>query len=162
MERGTERLMAPINLSVDAFGRLVLIGTNGERHVGVEPVRAFPLSHPNRFVALVDEKGREVCTIDDPSTLPASVRLVLEAELKKREFVPVLHRVFWTSAESPPAEWEVETDRGVTRFTIDADDQIRRLGEGRVLITDTRGLRYLVPDTSGLDPRSLRALERYL
>ncbi|HEU5118008.1 MAG TPA: DUF1854 domain-containing protein [Isosphaeraceae bacterium] len=151
-----------LKLSVDSFGRLVLTDADGEHHVGVEPVRAFPLSHPDRFFALVNDRGREVFTIDDPSTLPPEVRSVLEAELRKREFVPVLRRVLWTSAESPPAEWEVETDRGLTRFTIDADDQIRRLGAGRVLITDTRGLRYLVPDTSSLDSRSLRALERYL
>jgi hypothetical protein len=154
--------MTPLNLTTDPFGRLVLTDSDGQRHVGVEPVRAFPFSHPDRFVALVDAQGREICMVEDPAHLPESVRSVLDAELKKREFVPEVRRIVWTSADSPPAEWEVETDRGLTRFTIEADDQIRRLGKGRVLITDTRGLRYLVPDTSALDPRSLRALERYL
>ncbi len=75
--------MEQLNLSVDTFGRLVLTDADGERHVGVEPVRAFPLSHPDRFVALVDERGREVFTVDDPSTLPPAVRSVLEAELRE-------------------------------------------------------------------------------
>lgn len=154
--------MLPIHLSLDSFGRLILIDSDGHRYEGVEPVRAFPLSHPDRFIAFLDARGREVCLIEDPADLPPNTRSALDLELAKREFVPILRRVLWTSAETPPAEWEVETDRGLTRFTLDADDQVRRLGDRRVLITDIRGLRYLVPDTAKLDPRSTRSLERYL
>ncbi len=33
-------------LERDALGRLVFIDSNGERHVGVHPVRAFPITAP--------------------------------------------------------------------------------------------------------------------
>ena len=42
------------------------------------------------------------------------------------------------------------------------EDEIRRLGAHRVLIADTRKLRYQVPDTRSLDLESRRVLERYL
>ena len=56
----------------------------------------------------------------------------------------------------------METDRGPTRFTLESEDDVRRLGAHRVLITDAKRLRYHVPDTRALDPASRRVLERYL
>lgn len=152
----------PIQLSVDEFGRLVLIDADGNRHVGVEPVRAFPLSDPERWVSLVDAEGNELACIEDPAALRPEPRKRLEAELARREFVPVIQRILRVSAPNPPAEWEVQTDRGMTRFLFHSDDDIRRLGPGRVLIVDARGMRYEIPDVSALDPASRRMLERHL
>ena len=36
-------------LERDAFGRLVLTDIEGVRHVGVVPVRAFPLTAPDSY-----------------------------------------------------------------------------------------------------------------
>ena len=47
--------------------------------------------------------------------------------------------------------WDVETDRGPARFTLDTEDDVRRISAHRVLITDSRKLRYQVPDTRTLD-----------
>ncbi len=149
-------------LSLDPFGRLVLIDAEGERHVGVEPVRAFPLSDPGRWISLVDDSGREVAMVERLDDLAPPVRHLLEQELGRREFVPTITRIVRVSGDTTPNEWEVETDRGPTRFTLDSEDQVRRLGPGRALITDARGLRYHVPDAQGLDPASRRTLERYL
>ncbi len=149
-------------LNHDDWGRLVLIDSEGVRHVGVEPVRAFPLSEPQRWIALLDANGHELVLITDLDTLTPENRQALEEELRRREFVPVLRRIVRISSDSPPCEWDVETDRGPTRFTLDSEDQIRRLGSERVLITDTRGLRYLIPDIRALDPQSRLRLERYL
>ena len=46
-------------LERDAFGRLVLIDAQGERHAGVVPVRAFPLTAPSAGLSLVGSDGRE-------------------------------------------------------------------------------------------------------
>ena len=47
-------------LSYDAWGRLVLIDAEGCRHVGVEPVRSYPLSDPSHWVSICDPNGREI------------------------------------------------------------------------------------------------------
>ena len=149
-------------LSIDAWGRLVLTDADGRRHVGVEPVRAFPLTVVGHWIALVDEKGREVLMIEDLARLDPEVRSLLERELASREFVPVVRKITRIIGDSTPCEWEAETDRGTTRFTVDSADQVRRLGPSRLLITDARGLRYQIPDPTALDPASRRLLGRFL
>jgi hypothetical protein len=150
------------SLSHDAWGRLVLVDTDGRKHVGVEPVRAFPISDPTKWVAICSPEGKEVVCIEDLAGLPEEVRRILEEELARREFVPVIRKITRASSDAAPTEWEVVTDRGPTRFTLDSDDHVRRLGPHRVLITDSRGLRYAIPDTRALDVSSRRILDRHL
>jgi hypothetical protein len=160
---GAARLqVAAMSLTLDAYGRLVLTDPAGERHVGVEPVRAFPLSDPTHWIALVDAEGHEVLCIESLDDLPPSARQTLEDELHHREFVPVIERVLGISGETFPGHWDIETDRGCTRIELDSEDDIRRIGSHRVLITDARKMRYQVPDTRALDAYSRRVLERYV
>ena len=149
-------------LSIDAWGKLVLSDADGWRYVGVEPVRAFPLTDAGHWVALVDEDGREVVMVEDLARLDPDVRDLLERELAHREFVPVVSKINRIVGDTTPCEWEAETDRGATKFILDSVDQVRRMGPSRVLITDARGLRYQIPDPAALDPASRRLLERFL
>jgi hypothetical protein len=155
-------MTASFGLSLDPWGRLVLIDAEGRRYVGVEPVRAFPVSDPSRGIALCSTEGHELLWIEDEANLLPATRAILEEELARREFSPVIQRILAVSSETTPAEWEVWTDRGPTRFTLGAEEDVRRLGEHRVLITDSRGIRYQVPDTRSLEATSRRLLERYL
>ncbi|HEX4132538.1 MAG TPA: DUF1854 domain-containing protein [Pirellulales bacterium] len=154
--------MRSFGLQHDAWGRLVLIDAEGQRHVGVEPVRAFPISDPQHWISIVDAEGRELVCIDDVAVLPAATLKTLEEELARREFVPVIERIERISTGSDPSEWHVRTDRGATRFLVKSEEDIRRLGPERVLIIDDHGVRYSIPDFRALDPASKRLLERYL
>jgi Domain of unknown function (DUF1854) len=146
----------------DGWGGLVLIDANGRRHAGVEPVRAFPISDPEHSISICDPEGREVAFIEALTDLPAPMRQILEAELTQREFVPIIERIVRVSSDSSPVDWQVETERGPTRFTLNSDDDVRRLGPHRALLIDSQGIRYLIPDTRTLDAASRRILERYL
>ena len=152
----------PFALHHDAWGRLVLTDAAGREHVGAEPVRAFPISAPNEGMAICDAEGRELVWVERLDDLPPPLRRQLEEELARREFVPVLRRVVGISAPAEPSEWEVETDRGLTRFLHNGEDDFHRLEEHRALIHDAHGIRYLIPDTRSLEPTSRRLLERYL
>jgi hypothetical protein len=151
-----------VELSLDAQGRLVLATPDGSRHVGVEPVRAFPLSEPRRWVSICDPEGRELLCLESLDALPEASRTLLEEELSLREFVPVIQRIVRVIGDSTPSDWDVETDRGPTQFTLDSEDDFRTLGPHRVLISDSRKLRFHIPDTRALDASSRRILERYL
>ena len=153
---------AGLIFTLDPWGRLVLETPDGARHVGVEPVRAFPITDPTRWIVFVDPDGREVLSLDALDGLAPASREARDAELSLREFVPVIRRILSVSSEGTPSEWSVETDRGPTRFTLDNEEDVRRLGASRVLITDARKLRYHVPDTRKLDVASRRVLERFL
>ena len=143
----------------DPFGRLVVVLPSGERVVGVSPVRAFPLSDPDRFVSLCDEKGREVLLLERLADLPPSSARIVAEELSRREFLPVIRKVLHLGAGPWPIEWHVLTDRGQTRFLLAGEDQVRRLPEGGALITDLAGLRYRFPTP---DHHSQRILRRFV
>jgi hypothetical protein len=149
-------------LHQDAWGRLVLTDAQGHQHVGVEPVRAFPLSAPDEGLALCDAEGCELAWIDRHDQLAEAPRRVLEEYLRQREFLPVVRRIVKVSASVEPSEWEVETDRGRTRFMLGSSEHVRHLEGQRALITDANGLRYLIADVGALDAGSRRILERYL
>ena len=82
----------------------------------VEPVRTFPISDPDRWIAICDSEGRELVGVADVNALPADLRGVLERDLARREFVPQVRRILRVPVDAEPTHWEVETDRGPTRF----------------------------------------------
>ena len=155
-------LTPDFQLERDAFGRLVLVLASGERHEGVLPVRAFPITSPEEGLSLVGTEGRELVWVPQTSSLPPAVWALLSEELANREFVPEIRRLKAVSTFSTPSVWTVETDRGETRFILKTEEDIRRLGEGRLLIASSHGLQLLVPDRFALDRPSKRILERFL
>ena len=148
-------------LERDAFGRLNLTDADGKRWEGVEPVRPFPLSCPDQWLSLFGTDGREILLIREPENLPPEIRTLLEDELACREFVPVITKIYDVYADVDPSEWEVETDRGPARFLIENDDDIRRMGDHQAILTDSHGLRYLIPDMRTFDHGSRRILSRF-
>jgi hypothetical protein len=163
-ENGKNDLPAPgsFALAHDAWGQLVLTDGHGQRHVGVEPVRGFPISNPEQGISICNAEGHELFWIDNLDDLPPAVRRLLEEDLARREFKPVLRRIVKVSANTEPSEWQVETDRGPTRFVVNSEDDVRRLDGHRAMVIDAQGVRYLIPDTRALDAVSRRYLERFL
>lgn len=153
---------AGIRLEHDAWGRLVLTLADGARHVGVEAVRAFPVADPTRHISILDADGREAIAIDDLRQLDPDVRQVLEEELTRRHFLPTILRIVQVKGRIQPTEWEAETDRGPVRFTLKSDEDVRRMPNGRVIIADAQGVRYMIPHVDALDAASRRHLDRYL
>lgn len=87
---------------------------------------------------------------------------VLDADLRRREFTPIVTRIVHMSALTEPSRWDVETDRGRTQFLLGAEEDVHRLDEHRAIIMDTHGVRYLIPDIRALDAHSRRVMERFL
>lgn len=154
--------MTEFRLHWDEEGQLVFTPSVGEVVAGVYPVRGFPLSDPGRCISICDGQGHEVWWIASLDALDGETRAMVEAELAQREFIPVILRVLNTPAQSEPATWQAETDRGVTTFEVESEDSIHRRGPHRVSIIDSRGIRYEIPDTRRLDAHSRRVLERFL
>ena len=154
--------LPPFELSHDAWGQLVLTDAAGVRHERVVPVRGFPISDPSHWVSICTPTGRELVCIDDLAKLPSQVRQVLAYDLARREFVPVIKRIIWASGDTEPCEWDVETDRGQTRFVLDSEDDVRRTGPHSGMVIDSHGIRYLISDVRQLDPKSLQIIQAYL
>ncbi|MDB5751059.1 MAG: hypothetical protein JWP65_1480 [Ramlibacter sp.] len=146
----------------NAFGRLVLTDAAGSAHVGVVPVRAFPLAAPQDGLSLMGPDGHELAWLDRIEALPADARALVEEELGPREFVPRIERLLSVSGFATPSTWRVQTDRGETGFVLKAEEDIRRLQGGALLVTSGEGLQLLVPDRFALDRASRHLLERFL
>ena len=153
---------ADFKLSRHPLGRLVLTDAEGTDHVGVTPVRAFPIAAPDEGLSLVGPEGHELAWVPRLSALASELRQLIEEELASREFSPELRRLVAVSSFSTPCTWTVETDRGHTDFVLKTEDDIRRLERGRLLITGSQGIVYQIRDLQALDRGSRRLLERFL
>ena len=151
-----------LQLSRNAFGRLVLVDSQGVEHVGVSPVRAHPISAPDEGISLVGTDGHELAWIERLSALPAAERELLEAEFAAREFMPTVKAILSVSTFSTPSQWTVATDRGETQFILRTEEDIRRLDHGRLLISSSHGIQFQLPDRFALDRQSKKLLERFL
>jgi hypothetical protein len=140
-------------------GRLDFIDAQGRMHTDVDVLRAFPISDPAGPVAIVGENDIELAWIDSLAAVEPGLRAALEAELSRREFLPLVERIEEVS-DSEPTEWTVATDRGRRRFKVAHADDILRLPDGGAVITDTFGVRYTIPSLSRLDTRSRRFFEK--
>ncbi len=146
----------------DPFGKLVLTTSEGEEHVGVIPVRAFPIQAPTKGISLVREGGKEAAWIDDLADLPESIRVLVQEEIEGREFIPEILTIKDVSSFATPCTWYVETDRGDTEFVLKVDEDIRRVGETSLLIADNHGINFLVRDMFRIDKHSRKILDRFL
>ncbi|WP_397569122.1 DUF1854 domain-containing protein [Schlesneria sp. T3-172] len=144
----------------DSWGRLTLTLDDGRTYAGIDPLRCFPLTDPEKLIALLDSEGHEILTLPDLDVLSPQSRDVLNAELAARDFVPVIQRVISTTNPSPPCHWVVDTDRGRTSFQLESEDDVRKLGTHRVIVADSHGIRYSIPDVRRLDSHSQRIVQR--
>lgn len=151
-----------MKLQRDDFGRLVFTGADGMAHMGVVPVRAFPIAAPGEGLSLLSAEGHELAWVERLDDLPVAERGLIEEQLAEREFVPEIRRLLAVSSFSTPSTWRVDTDRGETRFVLKGEEDIRRIGRTQLLIADSQGLQFVVRDFLALDRHSKRLLERFL
>ena len=148
-------------LERDARGNLIFIDAKGERHVGVYPVRAFPITAPSAGIGIMNQSGKEVCWFPDVALIPEVELALIEEELAAREFMPVIERITQVSTFATPSIWDIETDRGLTRIRLKGEEDIRRIAGNTLLIADSNGLQFIIKDSTQLDKVSKKLLDRF-
>ncbi|RZJ24818.1 MAG: DUF1854 domain-containing protein [Haliea sp.] len=143
-------------------GRLLLTDSQGQQHLGVVPVRAFPIAAPDEGISLIGSEGHELAWLERLDGLPPEVRSLLEEELALRDFIPEITRIVSVSSFGTPSTWAVVTDRGDTTFVLKGEEDIRRLSRQSLLIAAGHGVHFSVKDMAALDRASRRLLERFL
>jgi ATP-binding cassette, subfamily B, bacterial len=149
-----------LELILDENGQLWALAPGATR-LAVFARRAFPLSAPDQFVSLVDEHHFERACFPALNVLTAPAREVVLKALERCEFLPQVQRVTSIVQEATQSRWQVETDRGPRQFIVDQEDHVRPLEDGRHLISDSHGMRYLVPKASELDLLSRKLLGKF-
>jgi hypothetical protein len=139
----------------DERGKLVVtLGCGVETLEGVRPVRAFPLTAPDRQIVLLDPDDRELGVIRELKALDRESREAIEAELEVAYLVPRVQSIRTVIARFGVTTWELETDRGVRTAHVKERTDIRPLPDGRIMLTDVDGIKYEIPPVEELDERS--------
>jgi len=140
--------------------KLWAVAASGARR-RVIPRRCFPLTDADHFVALTDERGHELACLEQPDVLDASSRRALFEALGAATFLPRIQRIEAVTPLDARFQWTVATDRGSVSFVLEQEEHVRSLEEGRYVITDSHGMRYLIEDAARLDAASRRWLGRF-
>jgi hypothetical protein len=148
-------------LERDALGNLIFIDAKGERHVGVYPVRAFPITAPSAGIGIMNQSGKEVCWFPNIGLISEVELVLIKEELAAREFMPVIERITQVSTFATPSIWDIETDRGPTRIRLKGEEDIRRIAGNTLLIADSNGLQFIIKDSTQLDKVSKKLLDRF-
>ncbi|MDY7578686.1 DUF1854 domain-containing protein [Herbaspirillum sp. RTI4] len=149
-------------LSRNSAGKLVFVGADGVLTEGVVPVRAFPIAAPDEGLALVNADGMELAWVEQLADLPPAMLALVEEELARREFMPQISRICSVSTYATPSVWAVQTDRGDTSFILRGEEDIRRLPDAALLISDSHGIQFLIRNMEALDQNSRKILDRFL
>jgi Domain of unknown function (DUF1854) len=154
----------PAKVKFFRAGVVLRMTIDGDRSVlKVVISRIFPLSHPSGYLSIRDGGGIEVGILRSSEQLDEHGRKLVEEELDRRYFLPVIRKITSVVERFGTVEWHVDTDRGKCRFTTrDLRDNVLRLGGGRYILPDVDDNRYEVTDTSRLDRASLVSLLRHL
>lgn len=132
-------------------------------YLTVKPAWASPLSHPNRYLALLNGKGEEITMIDDLSQLDGDSRAAIEHELHRRYLTATVKRIESAKVEFGATYWHVDTDRGERDFvTQSLQENVQWLGERHLLLIDVDGNRFDIPDVASLDEKSRKIVEHIL
>ncbi|MDP7975319.1 MAG: DUF1854 domain-containing protein [TACK group archaeon] len=127
------------------------------------PRLPFPLSHP-KYVLLSQRAGDDwvdVGTIRDTDLLDPESRAALESVLAETYFIPRVKRVLSLSTTGDEFVWEVETDKGMRKFSTRGRRNVISDGR-RLILIDTDTNVYVVEDVASLDKGSRSYVERFL
>lgn len=134
---------------------------DGEVREDVQFARAFPFSHPDRYISMLTFEGQEIGMFRSLEGMHPASRAVVEEELEQRYFIPVIEKIYSLTEEHGQLRWEVKTDRGERIFYVrNWRDNVHELSPVRYLIVAVDGSRYEIRDYTALDARSKAWLEK--
>ncbi|MGQ9609469.1 MAG: DUF1854 domain-containing protein [bacterium] len=142
-------------------GDILRVTIEGDRScLRVVPMRSFPISMRDKYISIRDIKGNELGIIRDPKDLDKESYRLLEEEIHKRYFVPVILKVKSIRDKLGIVEWEIMTDRGFRKFlTRSIHNSIEETYKG-FMIKDIENNKYELHDYSELDPKSVELLNK--
>jgi hypothetical protein len=139
-------------------GRLRLI-TDEQCWLEFKPVWASPLSHPGKYLALLDGKDKEILIVNEPDELDEGTRKLLISELERRVLTAQITEIIEAQTEFGVTYWLTETSRGRKEFvTQSLQENALWLAPHQLLLIDVNGNRFEIPDTQALDPESQKKL----
>ena len=135
----------------------------------IVPVRAFPISSPDSFIAIrepdtqLNGRGAEIGMIETLAAFPAEVADMINDELGRRYFTPSITKIHSFREKFGYCYWDVTTSAGRVEFIMNnPTSNIRTLEDGRVFMYDIDGNCFTIDNPAKLDKHSYKKVEIYL
>jgi hypothetical protein len=154
--------MQGYTISKNNNGTIKAEDAQGNLFDNIRIVRAFPISDPENGFSIVDSDGHELVWFEKMSELTPYEESLVRETLAQIEFIPVIHQITGINTFSLPSLWDIETDRGPTRLKLKSEQDIRRISDVALLITDADGIQYLMKNRKTIDKYSKKILDRFL
>jgi len=136
-------------------GRLIL-ERPGEEPVDVTVRYLRPLTARTEIV-LLDSDGNEVLTAAGVDAFPPEERPLVTEALHGRYLLPVIQKVQGIDVRFGIRYWWVETDRGPRWFALrEPGKNVSWITTTHLVLRDTAGNRFEIPNLMALDARSRR------
>ena len=158
------RFLEPSALHFSREGARLRLRQEGEADPhDVALLLLFPLSEPERWVAVIDKDDKEIGIIEDTHKLSRENLAHVRDELRRRYIVPRIRRILACKRRFDIDEWTVDTDRGQMKFlTRNLREQIKEHDADRMTLMDVEGNRFDIDSVAALDPDSRRRLLEHL
>jgi len=129
----------------------------------IRVVRCFPLSGRFVYISLRNSDDQEIGLIENLTFLDENSSRIVREELDKRYFLSEIKDIHSISNQYGFIIFDVHTNRGPRTFNVrDRHRNIVDMGRGRVLVIDTDGCQYEIPDCRRLSHHSRRQLFKIL
>ena len=125
--------------------------------------RMFPLSEPDRFISVRDEKEEEIAVIETLADYPVETTKMIGEELERRYFSPTIERLVSLKEEFGYTYWDAETDSGMCRFTVKGGgSSVLQIASDTLLVIDVDGNRFTFPEFEKTDSKYLKIIDTML
>ncbi len=132
-------------------------------------VRSFPITDPDEYISIREPdtrtrgRGDEIGLIENINSFDKDTVALLCEELDRRYFVPEIKHIYSMKEKYGYYYTEALTSAGRITFVLNnPTNNIRTLEDNRVLITDTDGNCFCIPNPKKLDKSSYKIIEIYL
>lgn len=125
--------------------------------------RMFPFEELWTHISVLTADSEEVGMIAEVDAFPSESASLLREELDRKYLMPTVTAILGLKEQFGFSAWKVESNIGELEFTLrDTYRSLLRVNDKRLIITDSDGNRYEIPDVTALDKRSYKKIELYL
>lgn len=149
-----------MRLFYEPEGRLRLT-LEDRSYIEVRPVWASPMSHPGKYLALVDGRDKEILMLTHPEKeLSKENWEVAQLDLQRRYLNGFILEIHEAKTVFGYTYWTVTTERGRREFvTMSLQENAQWLSPVHLIIMDVDGNRFEVSDVERLPIESRKLLE---
>jgi len=136
---------------------------DGEDKKRISLHRALPINNPGEYICVLDTESKEIGILRNLDGLSDIQAGLVKRELALRYYSPRIDKITSSKEKMGYVYFDLVTNAGKKSIAVkDVTKSIRRLDDGRILILDVDGNRYVVEDALKLERSSMKWIESYI